>query len=198
MIEATARYYAEQNANIHRGVYWLSERASAAYEGVRTKAANFLGAADPREIVFTRGTTEAINLVASSWGRANLKAGDEVLITAMEHHSNIVPWQLICEEKGARLVVIPMNRQGELLLDEAKKLIGPRTRIVALAHVSNSLGTINPVREIVDLALPGGRARAGLRVLRGVRPQDVRPDRYRGALRQGRAARRDGALPGRR
>jgi cysteine desulfurase/selenocysteine lyase len=152
VIEATSRYYAEQNANIHRGVYWLSERASAAYEDVRAKAANFLGAADPREIVFTRGTTEAINLVASSWGRANLGAGDEVLITAMEHHSNIVPWQLITGEKGARLVVIPMNRQGELLLEEAKRLIGPRTKIIALAHVSNSLGTINPVREIVELA----------------------------------------------
>jgi len=152
VIDATTRYYAEQNSNIHRGVYWLSEQASAAYEGVRAKAATFLGAADPGEIVFTRGTTESINLVASSWGRANLRAGDEVLVTAMEHHSNIVPWQLICEEKGARLVVIPMNRQGELLLDEAKKLIGARTKIVALAHVSNSLGTINPVREIVELA----------------------------------------------
>ncbi len=170
VIEATSRYYAEQNANIHRGVYWLSEHTSAAYEEVRAKAARFLGAADPKEIVFVRGATEAINLVASSWGRANLHAGDEVLITAMEHHSNIVPWQLICDEKGARLVVIPMDRQGELLLDEAKRLIGPRTRIIALAHVSNSLGTINPVREIVELArgipvlVDGAQAAPHLRV----------------------------------
>ncbi len=156
VIETTDHYYAAQNANIHRGVYWLSEQATLAYEDVREKAARFLGARDAREIVFVRSTTEAINLVASSWGRANLGPGDEVLITAMEHHSNIVPWQMICEEKGARLVVIPMNRQGELLLEEAARLIGPRTKIVALTHVSNSLGTINPVRKIVELASARG------------------------------------------
>ena len=156
VIEATSHYYAAQNANIHRGVYWLSEQATLAYEDVREKAARFLGAREAREIVFVRSTTEAINLVASSWGRANLGPGDEVLITAMEHHSNIVPWQMICEEKGACLVVIPMNRQGELLVEEAARLIGPRTKIVALAHVSNSLGTINPVREIVELASARG------------------------------------------
>ncbi len=152
VIDATSRYYAEQNANIHRGVYLLSEQATAAYEGVRAKAAHWLGAPDPREVIFVRSTTEAINLVASSWGRANLGPGDEVLVSAMEHHSNIVPWQLICEERGAQLRVIPMSRAGELLLDEAAKLITGRTRIVALAHVSNSLGTINPVKEIVTLA----------------------------------------------
>ena len=152
VIDATQRYYAEQNANIHRGVYFLSEQATLAYEGVREKAARFIGAREAREIVFVRGTTEAINLVASSFGRANLGAGDEVLITAMEHHSNIVPWQLICEERGAKLVVIPMNRQGELLMDEAARLIGPRTRLVALCHISNSLGTINPVKDVVRLA----------------------------------------------
>jgi cysteine desulfurase/selenocysteine lyase len=152
VIDATSRYYAEGNANIHRGVYLLSEQATAMYEGVREKAARFLNAKEARELVFVRGTTEAINLVASSYGRANLGPGDEVLITAMEHHSNIVPWQLICDERGAQLRVIPMNRQGELLLDEAAKLITARTRLVALVHVSNSLGTINPVKEMVALA----------------------------------------------
>jgi len=152
VIEAIDRYYSEGNANIHRGVYQLSERATAMYEGVREKAARFLNAREAREIIYVRGTTEAINLVASSWGRANLGPGDEVLITAMEHHSNIVPWQLICEERGAKLRVIPMNRQGELLMDEAAKLITARTRMVALVHISNSLGTINPVREICALA----------------------------------------------
>jgi len=152
VIEATDRYYAEQNANIHRGVYYLSERATAAYEDVREKAARFINAAEAREVIFVRGTTEAINLVASSWGRANLSAGDEVLVTAMEHHSNIVPWQLICEERGAVLRVIPMSRQGELLLDEARRLVTPKTKLLALAHVSNSLGTINPVRELAAVA----------------------------------------------
>jgi len=152
VIDATSRYYAEGNANIHRGVYLLSEQATAMYEGVREKAARFLNAREAREIVFVRGTTEAINLVASSYGRANLGPGDEVLITAMEHHSNIVPWQLICDERGAQLRVIPMNRQGELLMSEAAQLITARTKLVALAHVSNSLGTINPVKELVALA----------------------------------------------
>jgi cysteine desulfurase/selenocysteine lyase len=152
VIEATGRYYAEQNANIHRGVYELSERATAAYEGVRGRAARWIGASDPREVIYVRGTTEAINLIASSWGRKNLHAGDEVVITAMEHHSNIVPWQLICDERGAVLRVIPMNRAGELLMDEAAKIISPRTKMVAAVHVSNSLGTINPVKELAALA----------------------------------------------
>jgi len=152
VIEAIDRYYAEGNANIHRGVYQLSERATAMYEGVREQAARFLNAREAREIIYVRGTTEAINLVASSWGRANLGPGDEILITAMEHHSNIVPWQLICEERGARLRVIPMNRRGELLMDEAAKLITARTRMMALVHISNSLGTINPVHEICAMA----------------------------------------------
>lgn len=152
VIDATSRYYAEQNANIHRGVYALSEQATAMYEGVRAKAARFLNAAEAREVIFVRGTTEAINLVASSWGRASLGRGDEVLITAMEHHSNIVPWQLICDERGATLRVIPMSRSGELLMDEAAALITAKTRLVALAHISNSLGTINPVQEITALA----------------------------------------------
>ncbi len=156
VIEATARYYEAQNANIHRGVYELSENATAAYEGVRAKAARWIGAPDPREVIFVRGTTEGINLVASSWGRKNLGAGDEVVITAMEHHSNIVPWQMICGERGATLRVIPMNRQGELLMDEAAKLITPRTKMVAVVHVSNSLGTLNPVKELAALAHAAG------------------------------------------
>jgi len=152
VIDATSRYYAEENANVHRGVYYLSERATELYEGTREKARAFLGAAHAREIIFTKGTTDGINLVASSFGRTRLQAGDEVLVSAMEHHSNIVPWQMICEERGARLRVIPMNRDGELLLEEVPKLLTGRTRIVALAHVSNSLGTINPVAEIAAMA----------------------------------------------
>ncbi len=151
-IDAITRYYAEENANIHRGVYRLSERATAAYEGVREKVRRFVNAADAREIVFVRGTTEAVNLVAHSFGRTNLGVGDEVLITAMEHHSNIVPWQMVCEEKGARLRVAPMNEAGELVLDEFEKLLTERTKIVAVVHVSNALGTINPIKDICRLA----------------------------------------------
>jgi cysteine desulfurase / selenocysteine lyase len=152
VIERIERYYATENANVHRGVYELSERATAAYEAAREKARAFLNAATTREIVFVRGTTEAINLVASSWARPRLQPGDEVLVSAMEHHSNIVPWQLACEERGAAVRVIPMNRRGELLLDEFARLVTDRTRIVAVAHVSNSLGTINPIADLVRLA----------------------------------------------
>jgi len=152
VIDAVTRYYETSNANVHRGVYWLSEHATAAYEGAREKARAFLNAREAREIIFVRSTTEGINLVASSFGRTNLVAGDEVLISAMEHHSNIVPWQLICEERGATLRVIPMNHAGELALDEVERRLTERTKIVALVHVSNSLGTINPVREVVALA----------------------------------------------
>jgi cysteine desulfurase/selenocysteine lyase len=152
VIDALVRYYEEENANIHRGVYLLAERATRAYEAARVKAQRFLNAASPREIVFTRGTTESINLVAGSYGRRHLGPGDEVIVSAMEHHSNIVPWQLICEERGARVRVIPMNDAGELLLDEYEKLLGPRTRLVAVAHISNALGTINPIARIASLA----------------------------------------------
>ena len=152
VLEALQRYYEEGNANVHRGVHYLSEHATAAYEGAREKARRFLNAREAREVIFVRGTTEGVNLVASSFGRANLEPGDEVLVSAMEHHSNIVPWQLACEERGAKVMVIPMNRRGELLLDEYERLLGPRTRIVAVAHVSNSLGTITPIAEIVRLA----------------------------------------------
>ncbi len=152
VIARTEQYYSAENANVHRGVYQLSEHATAAYEDAREKARAFLNAASAREIVFVRGTTEAINLVASSFGRRELLAGDEVLITAMEHHSNIVPWQLICAERGAVLRVVPMNKRGELLMDDFARLVGPKTKLVAVAHVSNSLGTINPIAEVVRQA----------------------------------------------
>jgi cysteine desulfurase / selenocysteine lyase len=152
VIDAIGRFYAEDNANIHRGVYDLCERATRLYEGARTRSARFLNAADAREIVFVRGTTEAVNLVAQSFCRPQLGRGDEVLVSAIEHHSNIVPWQMICEERGATLRVIPMNERGELVLDDLEALLGPRTRMLAVTHVSNALGTVNPVKEIVARA----------------------------------------------
>jgi cysteine desulfurase/selenocysteine lyase len=152
VIDAMVRSYAEENANIHRGVHLLSERATRAYEEAREKVQKFLNAPDPREVIFVRGTTEAINLVAQTFGRANIGRGDEVLITEMEHHSNIVPWQLICEEKGAELKVIPITDEGELRMDLLDGLLSDRTRLVAIVHVSNSLGTINPVKTIVEKA----------------------------------------------
>jgi cysteine desulfurase/selenocysteine lyase len=152
VIEAIEQYYRQNNSNIHRGVHTLSERATADYEKVRELARKFLNAADTREIIFVRGTTEAINMVAQTYGRKNVGSGDEVLITALEHHSNIVPWQLLCEEKGAKLRVAPINDRGELLLEEFEKLLTPKTKIVAVAHLSNALGTVNPVREIVRMA----------------------------------------------
>ncbi len=152
VIDTLAEFYRHDFANIHRSVHTLGERATARYEAARETVRRFLNARRAEEIVFVRGTTEAINLVAQSWGRANLKAGDEILITAMEHHSNIVPWQLVCRQTGARLRVAPMNTRGELLLEELAKRIGPRTRLVSVVHMSNALGTVNPVEEIVALA----------------------------------------------
>jgi cysteine desulfurase/selenocysteine lyase len=152
VIEAVRRYYTTQNANVHRGVYALSEQATAAYEGVREKARAFVNARAVHEIIFVRGTTEGVNLVASSWGKANLRAGDEVLVSAMEHHSNIVPWQIACDAVGASLRVIPMNQRGELQLEEYERLLGGPVKLVAVAHISNSLGTINPVAEMTRLA----------------------------------------------
>ena len=152
VIDALTRFYEGDNANIHRGLHQLSERSTAAYEETRAKLRRFLNAAEDREIVFVRGTTEAINLVASSYARPRVGRGDEILITTMEHHSNIVPWQMLCEEKGARLRVAPIGDDGALLLDEFEALLGPKTRIVSVAHVSNALGTINPVRRIVEMA----------------------------------------------
>jgi cysteine desulfurase / selenocysteine lyase len=152
VIDRLVRYYREENANIHRGVHLLSVEATDAYDVARERVQRFLNASESREIVFVRGATEGINLVASTYGRTHVGPGDEVMISEMEHHSNIVPWQLLCEEKGARLRVIPMTDAGELRLDEYERLLGPRTRIVAVTHVSNALGTINPVEEIVRLA----------------------------------------------
>jgi cysteine desulfurase/selenocysteine lyase len=152
VIDALLRFYLQDCANIHRGVYLLSERATQAYEDARVKIQRFLNAAEAREIVYVRGSTEGINLVAQTYGRQQLGAGDEILITAMEHHSNIVPWQMLCEEKGCRLRVGPINDRGELRLDEFERLINERTRLVAVAHVSNALGTINPVKQIVEMA----------------------------------------------
>jgi len=152
VLDTLSHYYAAGNANIHRGVYALSQDATQAYEGARSKVAKFLNAASPTEIIFTRNATEGINLVAQTFGRSMVAAGDEVVISEMEHHSNIVPWQLLCEEKGAKLRVAPINDDGELILDELAALLGPRTRLVSIVHMSNSLGTINPVRRIVDLA----------------------------------------------
>jgi cysteine desulfurase / selenocysteine lyase len=152
VIQAMTHFYAAGYSNIHRGVYLLSQEATGAYEAARTKVRDFVGARSSREIVFVRGTTEAINLVAQTWGRTNVKAGDEILVSGMEHHSNIVPWQILCQEKGARLAVVPINDRGELIFEEYERLLSPRTRIVAVTHVSNALGTINPIRRIVALA----------------------------------------------
>ena len=152
VLDAMTTFYEHDYANIHRGVYLLSERATAAFEAVREKARAFLGAPEAREIVFVRGTTEAINLVAQSWGRTHVGPDDEVLVTHLEHHSNIVPWQMLCEERGARLRVVPVDDRGDLVLSELDRLLGPRTRILAVAHVSNALGTLNPLREIVARA----------------------------------------------
>lgn len=152
VIDTVRRYYERDNANVHRGVHSLSERATAAYEGARGIIAGFFNARSTREVIFTRGTTEAINLVASAWGLANLRAGDEILITHMEHHSNIVPWQMLCEQTGATLKVAPINQAGELIVEEFDALLSEHTRLVGVVHMSNALGTINPVADIVAKA----------------------------------------------
>jgi len=172
VMEAERRFYLTQCSNVHRGVHYLSEQATRAYEDVRVKVQRFLNAGEAREIIFVRGTTEAINLVANTYGRKNIQAGDEILITAMEHHSNIVPWQILCEEKGALLRVALINDHGEILLEEFEKLLNPRTRLVSVVHVSNVLGTINPVAQIIQMAhrrnvpvlLDGAQAAAHLKV----------------------------------
>jgi cysteine desulfurase/selenocysteine lyase len=156
VIDAVSRYYAEENSNIHRGVHYLSERATAAYEEAREKIKRFINAPKTQEIIFVRGTTEAINLVAQSYGRAFLKAGDEIIVSAMEHHSNIVPWQMLCEQVGARLRVIPINHDGELVMEEYRRLLTEKTKFVSVTHVSNALGTIVPVKEVVALARERG------------------------------------------
>ena len=152
VIDAIRRFHEVDCANIHRGVHELSQRSTAAYEETRSKTRRFLNARTKEELIFVRGTTEGVNLVSNTWGRRNVKAGDEIIISAMEHHSNIVPWQMLCEESGATLRVIPMNERGELLMDEYAKMLNPRTKMVAVTHVSNALGTINPVKQIIDMA----------------------------------------------
>jgi cysteine desulfurase / selenocysteine lyase len=156
VIDAIRDFYENHYANIHRGVYELSETATRMHDEARAKVARLLGAADPREIVFTRNATEAINLVAWSYGRRRLQAGDEVLVTELEHHANLVPWQLLCEERGARLRVAPIDDRGELRLDAFEALLSERTKLVAVTHVSNALGTVTPVRELVALAHRAG------------------------------------------
>jgi cysteine desulfurase/selenocysteine lyase len=151
VIDALTRFYTCDNANVHRGVHQLSERATQAFEEARLAVQRFLNAAHSREIIFVRGATEGINLVAQSFGRAQVRAGDEIIVSGMEHHSNLVPWQMLCAEKGARLRVIPVSDDGDLVIDELARLLGARTRLVAVVHVSNALGTVNPVQQIVEL-----------------------------------------------
>ena len=152
VLDALAAYYEDDNANVHRGIHELSRRATTAFEGARVKLAKFIGAPDSAELVWTRGTTEAINLVASSWGMDTLGDGDEILLSSLEHHSNIVPWQLVASRTGARLRYIEMDEQGRLILDYLPELLTDRTRMVAVSHISNALGTVNPIREIADQA----------------------------------------------
>jgi len=179
VIETIDHYYRHDNANVHRGVHTLSERATEAYEAARSAVKDFINADSTREIIFVRGTTEAINLVAQSYARPNLGKGDEILISEMEHHSNIVPWQLVCEQTGAKLKVIPIDNKGQLCLDQVESLLTARTRLVAITHVSNALGTVNPVAQLIELAharsipvlLDGAQATAHLSV--DVRALDV-------------------------
>jgi cysteine desulfurase / selenocysteine lyase len=152
VIDTLKKYYEEENANVHRGVHYLSERATQKYENARIKIKSFINAASEKEIIFTRGATESINLVAATFGKLRVHAGDEVLITGLEHHSNIVPWQLLCEERGAKLRVVPITDSGEIILEEYVRLFSEKTKIVAISHVSNALGTINPIKKMIKLA----------------------------------------------
>jgi len=182
VIDALNRYYSKENANIHRGIYYLSEQATNAYEQAREKVKAFIHAKEVREIIFVRGATEAINLVAQSYGRTFFREGDEIIISTMEHHSNIVPWQLLCEQIGAKLQVIPITDEGELLVREYQKLLNKKTKLVAVVHISNTLGTINPVKKIIAMAheqqipvlVDGAQAVAHL----GVDVQDLDCDFY--------------------
>jgi cysteine desulfurase/selenocysteine lyase len=152
VLDALTEYYADYNSNIHRSTHLLSELATRAYEGARVKVKNFLHAADSREIIYVRNATEGVNLVAQTWGRQNIQAGDEIIVSTMEHHCNIIPWQMLCAEKGAKLRVIPINDDGELMMDEYAKLLNEKTKFVAIVHMSNALGTINPIKQVIDLA----------------------------------------------
>ncbi len=156
VIDALVKYYSEYNANIHRGIHTLAEEATAAFESTRDAVKEFINAGSREQIIFTGGTTEGINLVAQTWGRQNIKAGDEIIISNMEHHSNIVPWYILCEEKGAVLKVIPITEDGELIIEEFEKLLSDKTKLVSVVHASNALGTINPVKKIIDLAHKAG------------------------------------------
>jgi cysteine desulfurase/selenocysteine lyase len=152
VLDALQAYYIGYNANIHRGAHTLADKATKAFEDTRKAAAKFINAAEPEEIIFTKGCTDGINLVAATWGRANIKAGDEIIISTLEHHSNIVPWQMLCEEKGAKLKVIPIDEAGDIVFDEFLKLLNENTKLVSIVHASNALGTINPVKEIIEAA----------------------------------------------
>ena len=156
VIDALVKYYTGYNANIHRGIHTLAEEATAAFESTRDAVQQYINASSREEIIFTSGTTEGINLVAQTWGRQNIKTGDEIIISNMEHHSNIVPWYILCEEKGAVLKVIPIDENGELLIDEFEKLLSEKTKLVSIVHVSNALGTVNPVKKIVQVAHRAG------------------------------------------
>ncbi len=156
VIDALVKYYSETNANVHRGIHSLAEEATADFEATREAVREFINASETAEIIYTRGTTEGINLVAYTWGRQNIGEGDEVIITGMEHHSNIVPWQIICEEKKAILKVVPVNDAGELQMEDYKNLLTSRTKLVSVMHVSNAMGTVNPVKEIIELAHQAG------------------------------------------
>ena len=156
VIDALVNYYTHYNANVHRGIHTLAEEATLAMEKSRDAAQEFINSESREQVIFTKGTTEGINLVAETWGRQNIGAGDEIIVSNIEHHSNIVPWQILIEEKGATLKVIPVNEKGELVIDEYRKLLNPRTRLVAVNHASNALGTINPVKEIIDAAHKAG------------------------------------------
>ena len=156
VIDRIVRYYSEENSNVHRGVHYLSELATIEFENARGVVQRFIHARDIKEVIFTRGTTEAINLVAQTWGRTNVGEGDEILISAIEHHSNIVPWQMLCQEKGATLRIIPVADSGELLIDEYERMLNPRVKLVGVGHASNALGTINPIKRMIDAAHAAG------------------------------------------
>lgn len=156
VIDATSRYYAEQNANVHRGIHYLSEVATVHFDAARVKVQEFINAGETHEVIFTSGNTEAINLVANTYGRTYIGAGDEIIISTLEHHSNIVPWQMLCEEKGAVLKVIPVDDNGELVMEEYENMLGAKTKFVSIVYVSNALGTINPVKKIIEMAHAAG------------------------------------------
>jgi len=152
VINSINNYYQNYNSNVHRGVHELSQKATNVYEGSRVKIQNFIGAKSSKEIIFTKGTTDGINIIASSWAETQLSQGDEIIITTMEHHSNIVPWQILCEKIGAKLIISPINKKGEMIMSEFKSLISNKTKLISISHVSNTLGTINPVKDIVEIA----------------------------------------------